>query len=304
MGSNYFLEAQDELHRDYGLDLVNDVLLGDPSKVIAYAHVANGQSIQLKLIHGSFVQLGLPEQRVLSLADLLQHLDLENKYAEVSGKDDYKQYVYGELFNFAANTDVTFPIMIHKHRVWLRITGYQAINSSIRVFSISDVSELLNREELIFEKTHKDALTGLFNKYTFDYHYGNRYQRKDTHVLYLDLDDFKVINDSFGHQLGDQCLQQFADILKSYETEFNRFYRIGGDEFLGLFFANETTMKTMAETIIARTQSILCEVLTKQLTVSIGIVQATKGINLAAQADRLLYQVKNLGKNSFAYKIE
>ncbi len=304
MDANYFYIAEEELKNIYGLDLIKDVILGYDNRIMFFADVSNLDNIYLKVIKGSLLNIGLPEQRIILLSDLLLHFDLDNKYAEVSGKKEYQDYVYSNLYKFDTETDLTFPIKVNGTRIWIRVNAFQVQKTHIRVFFISNITDLINSEELLYEKTHKDSLTGLFNKYTFDYHYGLRHQWPNTNLFYLDLDDFKVINDSQGHQIGDEYLQKFTNILKSYETEYNRFYRIGGDEFLGLIFMNENEVKTIAEDIIKRTRKIHCETASNILTVSIGIVKAKKGIDLASIADKLLYKVKNSGKNSYAYAIE
>ena len=83
----------------------------------------------------------------------------------------------------------------------------------------------------------RDGLTGLYNRRYFDETLSdhvaaaNRYKR-DLSLVMFDLDDFKQINDTMGHQAGDEVLRQFADILKSTARKADMVCRYGGDEFV------------------------------------------------------------------------
>ena len=167
---------------------------------------------------------------------------------------------------------------------------------------VSNLTELMNLEELNYEKTHKDALTGLFNNYSFNYHYGIRYTMPNLHVFYFDLDNFKEINDKNGHITGNQCLTEFAGILKSYEKEFDHFYRIGGDEFVGLVFKDRQEIETMAKDIIRRTNAIRLLNSDLKVGVSIGITKYLVDQDPVRKADELLYKVKESGKNNYIYE--
>lgn len=126
----------------------------------------------------------------------------------------------------------------------------------------------------------------------------------DFHVMYLDLDDFKPINDRHGHALGNEYLMAFANILKSYQQGYNQFYRMGGDEFVGLFWGSDEDIKTIAKSIIHETQMIKFPPDERGITVSIGIMKATKRHDVIRKADKILYDVKNKGKNRFEYVVE
>ena len=137
-----------------------------------------------------------------------------------------------------------------------------------------------------------------------DFHYGKRYLWKDFHVVYLDLDNFKVVNDTYGHRTGNEYLIMFSNVLKKYTSEYNHFYRIGGDEFVGLFFETEAFMKDLAKKLLMETHEIRLENISMKVTVSIGIVKATQSDDVIRKADDLLYRVKASGKNNYMYENE
>ena len=305
MNKIIYQTAEKDLLENYQIDIINDVLLGRKDRIILYGNIEDNRCINLHPISGNLSIIGLSAQKQFSLCDFVSHIDLNNKYAEVSGKKEYRDYVTNELSHFEREIDVTFPVKMTEERKWLRFVIYPVEkNPNICIFTITNVTDLLNSEELIYEKTHKDSLTGLFNKYTFDYHYGMRYRWQNLHALYLDLDDFKLINDIEGHRAGDEFLVKFANILKKYESEYNHFYRIGGDEFVGLFFEDEQTIKHIAQGIIENTKHIKSAIISRPVSVSIGIVRATKADDLMRKADEVLYKVKNAGKNHYLYEVE
>ena len=87
---------------------------------------------------------------------------------------------------------------------------------------------------------YKDQLTGLFNKATMLKHLSEK--SDDGYLCLFDLDKFKVINDTFGHQVGDEVLQLLSSYLISISSIEEIFYRIGGDEFVILFLTTDLTI--------------------------------------------------------------
>ncbi|MEO3878522.1 GGDEF domain-containing protein [Rheinheimera fenheensis] len=119
----------------------------------------------------------------------------------------------------------------------------------------------------------------------------------------LDIDHFKSINDSYGHQAGDEVLRQIARLVKSTLREYDIFGRIGGEEF-GIFLS-ETTRDTALEVAERLRQQVAEETLfidghTLGITISVGIALAkdkTSFEQLYADADAALYQAKRSGRN-------
>ncbi len=298
--------AKQDLKVNHDIDIFEDVLLRGSEYLLMYADVSIFDEIVLKVISGDIGILGISEtESMIPFSSLIANIDYNNKYAEVSGKEQYHLYLMNELKKLPREIDLTIPIQISGKRIWLRLTAHPVKKSeNICVFGVSNVTELLNSEELIYEKTHKDALTGLFNIYSFDYHYGMRYLKPDLHILYLDLDNFKKVNDTYGHAIGDIVLKDFSNILLSYQNEENCFYRVGGDEFIGMIFAKEDRAKEIAEGILEKTRSIKVEPIVGKITVSIGMIKSVKGDDLARKADSILYKVKTSGKNNYLYETE
>lgn len=128
-------------------------------------------------------------------------------------------------------------------------------------------------------------------------------------LLYLDIDFFKRINDTYGHLVGDQLLTWFAETLKSSVRETDTVARIGGDEFAIILEnpGSQQNIEQIAEKIIAKVQQKL-DILPggpiRQISTSIGIAVTDKSnvspLKLMQLADEALYQAKHSGRNTYS----
>ncbi|MBI1290741.1 diguanylate cyclase [bacterium] len=155
-----------------------------------------------------------------------------------------------------------------------------------------------------------DNLTGLSNRAWLaqtarrEVDRAQRYQRPMSFIL-IDLDDFKKINDTYGHPVGDAVLEQFGQLLNGRRRAHDLAARWGGEEFCLLL--PETNMQgalIMAERIRVAAENTVftSENLQLRVTVSIGVAQLTKhdGVHfdrIVERADVALYRAKSLGKN-------
>ena len=303
MVNKYFKEASDSLAK-LGINALDDIIIASQSKVILFSDITDAVP-RLNVISGNLSYFGLEDKKSIALEDFVGLLDLDNKYAEVSGREEYFKTIYDDIFDFTTDTNITIPLSINGNRLWVRFHVVDIETSeNVKAFFITNVTEYRQDEEEMFEKTHKDSLTHLFNKYTLDYHYGARFRFDDFHVMYLDLDDFKKINDKCGHIVGNDFLVEFANILKSHEDNYNRFYRIGGDEFVGFLFKKENEVVSIATDILLRTTKYKHPDCKHSISTSIGICKSTIGEDVIRKADKVLYEVKENGKNHFSYKTE
>lgn len=197
------------------------------------------------------------------------------------------------------------------------------LTNNVILMMISDTTDsYLEKEQeqkMIAELKDKatlDSLTGLYNRYycqasILDYlnHEG---QDKQSAFLLIDLDNFKLLNDTLGHRVGDQALMEVAHVLKSYFRETDIVSRFGGDEFVVLMknIKNVDVLGSLMERLL----NTLDMEFTKgehriHVQASIGIALAPKdGLDLDKlyeKADKALYQVKKQGKNNYAiYQVE
>lgn len=155
-----------------------------------------------------------------------------------------------------------------------------------------------------------DALTGAVNRHQFNRVLDDEisranFEQQDLSILMLDIDNFKNINDTFGHGVGDDVLVMFYNTCKKVARNDDVVARIGGEEFvIVLPKTNVQSAHQFAERLREKIQNITIEVDNKsfKFTVSIGVSQWQKNVfsgavDFVADADRLLYKAKNQGRN-------
>jgi diguanylate cyclase (GGDEF)-like protein len=167
--------------------------------------------------------------------------------------------------------------------------------------------------ERIRHLAHHDDLTGLPNRLLFNYQLPKalaRAQRDGTSVgvLFLDLDRFKIINDTLGHDAGDLVLRQIAGHLRSCVRETDTLARVGGDEFTVLVeqLADTQYLGAVAEKLLTAMASPLAiGGNVYQLSGSIGIAvypeDGADGASLLKNADIAMYGAKASGRNNYQY---
>ncbi|TDF42024.1 GGDEF domain-containing response regulator [Alteromonadaceae bacterium M269] len=163
------------------------------------------------------------------------------------------------------------------------------------------------------ELAEKDSLTGLSNRYHFEkalkiYLSNNIRSNKNVALLLLDLDHFKNINDSYGHDAGDELLKKVVDIINDCLRGNELFARLGGDEFAILLsgISDVKEASKVAERIIGSLEDPLHVKGNKvQCGVSIGIAMhpenASTSESLVKYADIAMYRAKHQGRNRYCF---
>lgn len=149
----------------------------------------------------------------------------------------------------------------------------------------------------------KDHLTGAWNRRYFEIEFPKialecRSQHKTLHVAILDIDDFKGINDRYGHQLADQVLRGLGEIFTRRLGDLGRLIRMGGDEFLILYCGDG--LKELIESVVAELHEesgIRNIAADRAISLSAGFASAAPNESVAiatlyTQADRALYSMK------------
>jgi len=187
---------------------------------------------------------------------------------------------------------------------------------SIRYSLNLTFKRLLKEQEELFKLSTKDSLSGLYNRLSLmekiEWLIAKGERNNDEFaLLFLDLDDFKNINDTQGHDFGDQILRHVSQILLECVRENDIVSRLGGDEFV-IILPELHDHKTILE-VLKRIQSKLAEPISLgayhyTVTVSIGITIYPKdgrdASTLLKHADIAMYKAKALGKNNFHFFTE
>ena len=213
--------------------------------------------------------------------------------------------VQNQLILQAAKAEICQLNVELEHRVEQRTAQLALVNQELQ----QEIAERKQAEEQLFYRAWHDALTGLANRTLLMERLESvvrcTQQQPDTlfAVLFIDLDRFKVINDSLGHQVGDQLLIAIAQQLKTTVRDTDTVARLGGDEFVILLdpIDNSSDAIQLAERVAQKLQSPF-QLEGRQVftTASIGIAisstKYSKGLDFLRAADIAMYHAKQRGK--------
>ncbi|ELS30776.1 MULTISPECIES: EAL domain-containing protein [Pseudanabaena] len=204
--------------------------------------------------------------------------------------------------------------VVINEKIFEEIIHFMPWNEIVRIH-ISDVTKQRQAEAIISYQIHYDALTGLPNRKYLHEHlveYIEKLQDKQQKfaVLFLDIDRFKLINDSLGHSIGDLLLKAVSDRLKPLIKDGDIVVRWGADEFAIVaksIESNDTVLQTAEGMIQAMTLPFICAGHELHITTCIGASiypeHNTDIEGLIHNADMAMYRAKAEGQNSFQFYI-
>lgn len=191
----------------------------------------------------------------------------------------------------------------------VRAAGHRCVidGQIFDVAAILDNTEQKNYEMAILEMAYTDMLTGLPNRACFENYLNNKIENtapdKGIVLAFLDLNDFKIINDTFGHSVGDKVLSVVGKRLKNKARQTGMAARLGGDEFCYMFetdsFSEERVTSDFIRLGSYLTRKIEIDHACITVGVSVGVVISPGKISadlLLKNADQLMYKAK-AGKN-------
>jgi diguanylate cyclase (GGDEF)-like protein len=200
-------------------------------------------------------------------------------------------------------------LILEQAREVLMLRNLHALReiNTLRMAAEDSSSRTLELEE----ETRRDSLTGVYNRAYLDQFLGREFENSTRHkwplsVAFADLDNFKTINDKFGHQAGDRILQATARILRGNTRETDLIARYGGEEFVVVLPATDAeTARNICERIVVAFRNTGHVIGSDHAKVTISIGCATHGIqtlfNNVAEfveaADQALYTAKMRGRN-------
>jgi len=172
-------------------------------------------------------------------------------------------------------------------------------------------AELLSMNATLVELSVTDKLTGLKNRRFFQEKLEEQlsnYEKSASpfSLFILDIDHFKKVNDTFGHQVGDEVLAQLAQLLKNQARSLDIVARYGGEEFVVILpETDQNEAKAIAEQLRQAVEQAKWQ--TGRITVSVGIATAIKTDNettILQRADKALYASKENGRNHVTHSID
>ena len=255
----------------------------------------------------------------LASSPIMEAAILSGKYILEESFIDSKYYRKSDNKFFKKDYFATIPLKIEKE-----IVGVLNINDGEKVsFNVSNLDFVLKLSEFIsmtvsnavlYERTKKlsvtDGLTGISNRPNMEQVLRSEFERSMRYgaplsVVLLDVDHFKGVNDTYGHQKGDEILVAFASLLKKFCRANDTAARYGGEEFLmilpqsnaqGAFKIAERVREEMMKLSFTGNESNF------SVTTSGGVVELDRDFikstdQLVTMADQALYEAKNSGRN-------
>lgn len=179
------------------------------------------------------------------------------------------------------------------------------------LISLTDISDTILKQIQLEDKSIHDKLTGAFNREYFESHYKliiNEYT-KENHLLIfsiLDIDFFKKVNDTYGHDIGDRVLKQFVEIIQNSSRNDDLIIRWGGEEFILLLKVKSVdNAKIILEKIRKSIDNAFFEG-AEHISCSIGATTYKENEKIEdsfKRADEALYEAKNNGRNQVIIRL-
>jgi len=273
------------------------LFVGTDSKVVYY----NPAFLRMWMIVDSDELIGKPATEILRLsANALAQPDHFSKFLlDVTTTHEVSESFEIHMADGRVVTQISYPV----HDNELRLTG--------RLWIYEDVTRERQTAEQLIYLAERDSLTGLYNRHRFQeelIRFIADADRRKSHgaLLFFDLDEFKYVNDTFGHGAGDAMLIRVASEVGKLVRRNEIFSRLGGDEFAILMpEADSREIEALAERTVRAVARIPFRFDNQnlRLTTSLGIAiypqHAANGEELIAHADAAMYQAKAAGKNAW-----
>ena len=242
--------------------------------------------------------LGFQKESIAKLLAIYQELGRIDEYQLLTDKliafSDVQQ-------NRIGNEYIFYAIQSHQNDLILQRTiQYRIINMSIFMVLGSIIIYGILKFVRLVSQNRKDHLTNLYNRRYFDKIYLALKKRKKGHysIILFDIDDFKKINDRYGHDVGDAVLMSLAKTVKGELGKREYGFRYGGEEFVILSVdKSEEHVLALAESIREKVAKTIVSP-NIQFTISLGIAHSRQHEFSLKTADENLYHSKAQGKNT------
>ncbi|HPF35909.1 MAG TPA: EAL domain-containing protein [Candidatus Krumholzibacteria bacterium] len=286
------------------LDVRLGRILNDGSHELYVMDAESQRCLQVNV--GAVRNLGYTEQelRERSLRDFLIDVDQESLRAKIRLLSEGRTETVFLRGRHLRQNGSSYPV-----DVWLQYSDQE--DPPILVATALDITERDEYEQRLSAQANQDQLTGLPNRFfvmSYIEHALRRARRGERCValLFMDLDNFKTVNDTLGHAAGDELLKQAADRIRSVLRECDTAARLGGDEFLLVLedLADADQAEAVADKVVqAFSRPFLVASRRLHATASVGVSvfphDGGSVEELMQNADTAMYQAKTHGRNEF-----
>ena len=256
--------------------------------------VVDNQNALLFVVNSQSDKIEFVNKKFMEYFEVAEISDIEKLELNLYQKFDDSLCSYDELFNHADNSEILIKVGIDTF-----IMKATLVEATHKLFTMTKITELSKGLQL-------DPLTGIYKKEYLDEILKKFLRNKQSFPLaILDLDDFKRVNDTYGHLIGDQVLKEFVQLVKQHICKNDFFARWGGEEFMLLLEDNtieesKEKIEKLRETIDKHPFETI-----GHLTSSFGLAYTTNCDDIDSiirRADKALYEAKANGKNQIIFK--
>lgn len=230
----------------------------------------------------------------------------------IEQRPDFQLFL-GHSFVHSGVQSCELTFEVNKKITWVRLEASANINRTTCLMAVIDITDRKKAEETIFNQAHIDLLTGLPNRRLFKDRLQQALvsahrQQQQLALMFFDLDHFKYINDTLGHDAGDDLLIEATQRIQMCIRESDTLARPGGDEFTlimgdlhdpnGIDRVAQSILEVMSQPFMLKNESCY-------ISISIGIAMypddAENADDLLNKADQAMYAAKKLGRSQFCY---
>lgn len=298
----------------YGGKLISNELLNSLTKVFDRVSIKdetfkdNDFRLNSKYLKNILVKVMINEKSGC-LENAIQFYDFQNNYVfSIMTKTKRTIIQRGKETIFYYNLIISLFLLLIFFLLFKNMKLLEHYNDELEIEVKKKTKELLNTNEKLRKLSEEDELTQINNRRNF-FKLGQKAlqkaidQNRELTVIMIDLDNFKGINDKYGHKMGDKVLTSFSNIVSQTLDKNHIFARLGGEEF-AIIFTDISSNEAYELTQKIREKVEKCKITLNNLeltfTVSIGLSERKDFTNLddiLQNADVRLYEAKNSGKN-------
>lgn len=282
------------------------------AKLVSSGEIFRGVSDSTSAVRYSTSWLGAPLMLDNQVIGVIALQSYENSYCYSEAELNILRFVSQHIAVAIHRKQTTEQQKRHQEELERKVFESTRELRQTNLFLRLQVEERKKAEQKLFYEANHDALTGLANRQMFlqqlkqQFALSKRQSQLKIALLFIDLDRFKLINDSLGHHIGDAFLIEVSKRLQSTVREHDLVSRLGGDEFVVLLtsLVDEGDAEEVAERIIESIrQPFLLQGQQVNSGASIGIAhfshEHSKAEAMLRDADAAMYQAKSMGRNRF-----
>lgn len=325
----YIMEADINIHNK-NLKVASDYInkAEDLLKKLKRVYIAD-KDIYLKDVKGEYYEASSKNKKAIeyykeayAMANKRKNIEYQrlvlNNLCDIYKKLDYKEEIINtqeKIINLMDSEKASIGEDYVYYSATLREKGQMVKEENKRkyrdslyviFFLVASIVSYKYMNKLV-KSNRYDSLTNVYNRGRFNREYNKliKNSNRDFALVMLDIDDFKSINDNYGHNVGDAVLINVCNIIKNVIGQKRELYRYGGEEFIIIFSEEEKeSVLVVAERIRRNIEAMVLKE-NISVTISIGVAFSNEsracGVDILKKADQNLYKSKTSGKNRITF---